>query len=121
MEEKMTSYKGTMDGAEMIDLLSMVFPSMHPEYLEEVLSKGVAPPRNKFPNENSLDMTKSKLECVLLPYAPNPILLIKDERGEIKGIEFHAVRSSTGRRYELFGLSEQKVDFLRPVYEEVKK
>lgn len=120
----MTSYKGTMDGAEMIELLSMVFPSMHPEHLEEVLSKGVIPPKYKLPDENSIAKVSSKLECILFPNFPDPILLVKDERGEIKGIEFHAVRSLTGRRYELFGLSDEKTDFLRSAYaraEEVKK
>lgn len=120
----MTSYKGTLDGAEMIELLRMIFPSIHGEYLEEVLNRGVVPPRSKFPDERDLAMARSNLECILLPYFPDPVLLVKDEGGEIRGIEFHAVRSLTGRRYEIYGMSDQKVDFLRKAYEsegEVKK
>lgn len=117
----MTSYKGTLDGAEMIDLLGNLFPNMHPMHLEEVLSKGVVPVRYSIPDENKPEIINSRLDFTLLPYFPDPILLTKDADGKIKGLEFHAVRCFTGRRYEIFELSDQKVEFLRHIYEEVKK
>ena len=108
----MTSYKGTIGREQLRDFLSMLFPKISGEHVDEVLSKGLVPPRYHVPTDANLVRTTSKLELSIYPYAPDPIIVIKDESGSARALEFHASNHSPSGVYEVYEICEEGAELL---------
>ncbi|MDP3882054.1 MAG: hypothetical protein Q8Q31_04235 [Nanoarchaeota archaeon] len=108
----MTSYKGTVTREQLNDLLTMLFPQLPGRDREEIMNKGIVPPKYNFDKEEELARTTSKLELSIYPYAPDPIILIKDDRGTVRALEFHAANHSPQGVYEIYEICREGAELM---------
>lgn len=117
----MTSYKGTVTREQLSDLLTILFPHIPGEYRDEIMSKGIVPPKYNMAREEDLARSTSRLEISIYPYAPDPILVIRDDRGSVRALEFHAANRSPNGVYEVYEICREGAELMGKIPAEEAK
>ncbi|HLC52965.1 MAG TPA: hypothetical protein VJK03_00320 [Candidatus Nanoarchaeia archaeon] len=112
----MTTYKGIIQGEKLEEIMRLIFPEITSGQLEEVLDQGFVPPRVK--RVESVQPLLAHQDCLLFWYTEVPKLMIQDEHGRTRWLEFHPIITRDRKRtYEIYELTPSLEEQLKRGYQ----